>query len=327
MKLQQLRCIVAMVQNNLNVSETAASLYTSQPGVSKQIRQLEDEVGVEIFERSGKQIVAVTLAGKEIISVAEQVLAGTEDIKGIGREYADPHSGDLRLATSHTQARYVLPAIIESFGERYPRVNIHLHQGTPTQMSSMVETGEVDFVIATEASHVYGDIAMLPCSRWNRAVIVKPGHALFKLAQLGSLTLEALATFPLITYVFGFTGRSQLDRAFHARDIEPNVVLTAADADVIKTYVRLGLGVGIIAKMAYEVAADDDLKALDASHLFASSITHIGMRSNRRLQPYMYDFMEQFAPHLTRAKVDEALAAKSPRERSKVFDDVELPVN
>lgn len=326
MKLQQLRCIVAMIRNNLNVSETAAALHTSQPGVSKQIRQLEDEVGVELFERSGRQIIAITPAGKDIIPVAERILAGTEDIKSLGRQHADPHSGDLRLATTHTQARYVLPAIIESFGEKYPRVNIHLHQGTPQQMALMVETGEVDFVIATEGQHHYDNLVMMPCSRWNRAVIVKPDHALFKVAQLGSLTLEAVANFPLITYVFGFTGRSQLDKAFYARGLEPNVVLTAADADVIKTYVRSGLGVGIIARMAYEQQLDADLKLLDAAHLFDSSTTHIGMRQNRELRPFMYDFIEQFAPHLQSALIDEALSAGTVRERNKLFDGIDLPM-
>ena len=325
MKLQQLRCIVAMVQNNLNVSETAAALYTSQPGVSKQIRALEDELGVPLFERSGRQIVSLTSAGKEVVPVAEKILAATEDIRNLGRQHADPSSGELRLATTHTQARYVLPQIIEAFGERYPRVNIHLHQGTPSQMATMVETGEVDFVIATEGQHLYENLVMLPCSRWNRAVIVKPDHALFKLAQLGSLTLEALATFPIVTYVFGFTGRSQLDKAFTARDLKPNVVLTATDADVIKTYVRTGLGVGIIAKMAYEQSADSDLMSLDASHLFESSVTHIGMRQHRELRPFMYDFIEQFASHLTRDMVDKALACNTHNARQKLFADTPLP--
>lgn len=325
MKLQQLRCIVAMVRNNLNVSETAASLHTSQPGVSKQIRQLEDEIGVQLFERSGRQIIAITAAGQDIIPVAERILAGTDDIRNLGRQHADPHSGELRLATTHTQARYVLPAIIESFGSRYPRVNIHLHQGTPQQMAAMVDSGEVDFVIATEGLHHYDNLVMMPCSHWSRAVVVKPEHALFKVSQLGSLTLEALASFPLITYVFGFTGQSQLDKAFRARGLEPNVVLTAADTDVIKTYVRSGLGVGIIARMAYEPKLDADLKLLDASHLFENSTTHIGMRQHRELRPFMYDFIQQFAPHLEPALVDAALQAGSARERSKLFAGVELP--
>ena len=325
MKLQQLRCIVAMVRNNLNVSETAASLHTSQPGVSKQIKQLEDELGVQLFERSGRQIISMTAAGKDIIPVAEKILAGTQDISNLGRQHADPSSGELRLATTHTQARYVLPSIIEAFGERYPRVNIHLHQGTPAQMATMVESGEVDFVIATEALHHYDNLVMLPCSRWQRAVVVKPDHALFKISQLGSLTLEALASFPLITYVFGFTGQSQLDKAFRARSLVPNVVLTATDTDVIKTYVRTGLGVGIIARMAYEPVQDADLKLLVADHLFEGSITHIGMRQQRQLRPFMYDFIESFAAHLTTTCVDAALAASNARERDLLFEKLELP--
>ncbi len=325
MKLQQLRCIVAMRQNNLNVSETAAALYTSQPGVSKQIKQLEEEVGVLLFERSARQIVSETEAGTEIINVAERILAATEDIKSIGREHNDPNAGVLRLATTHTQARYVLPSIIEAFGNRYPRVNIQLHQGTPAQMASMIESGEVDFVIATEGTHHYNELVLLPCSRWNRTVIVPEGHALYKISQLDGLTLEALANFPIVTYVFGFTGRSQLDKAFMEKGLDPNVVLTAADADVIKTYVRSGMGVGIIAHMAYETTNDADLKALPAAHLFESSVTHIGMRRNRQLRPFMYAFIEQFASHLNKEIVDQALAAQSRGERAKLFANIELP--
>ena len=325
MKLQQLRCIVAMVRNNLNVSETAVALHTSQPGVSRQIRQLEDELGVELFERSGRQVTAVTAAGLDIIRVAEAVLAGTEDIRNLGRQHGDPHAGELRLATTHTQARYVLPDIVRAFGESWPRVNIHLHQGTPAQMAQMVEAGEVDFVIATEGMHHYDSLVLMPCSRWHRAIVVPRGHALYKLASIGSLTLEALASYPIVTYVFGFTGRSQLDRAFHARGLTPNVVLTATDADVIKTYVRTGLGVGIVARMAVEPGADDDLVALDAAHLFEASVTHIGMRRHRVLRPFMHDFIERFAPHLTRALVEAALAAETPERRAKLFAGVTLP--
>jgi len=316
-----------MRQNHLNVSEAAAALFTSQPGVSKQIKLLEEEVGTPLFERSGKQIVSETTAGTKIIDIAERVLAATDDIKNIGREYNDPDAGDLRLATTHTQARYVLPSVIQAFSERYPRVNIHLHQGTPVQMASMIEAGEVDFVIATEGAHHYNDLVMLPCSRWNRCVIVPPNHALFKLSQLDGLSLEALVNYPIITYVFGFTGRSQLDKAFLARGLKANVVLTAADADVIKTYVRSGLGVGIIAKMAYEPELDKDLKNLEASHLFDSSITHIGMRRNRKLRPFMYAFIEQFASHLTAERVDAALNVTSRTERERLFSGIALPVS
>lgn len=314
-----------MRQNSLNVSEAAAALFTSQPGVSKQIKLLEDEVGVELFVRSGKQIVSETQAGKAIIDIGERILAATDDIKSVGREHNDPNSGEIRLATTHTQARYVLPDIIRAFGEKYPRVNIHLHQGTPAQMASMIEAGEVDFVIATEGAHHYNDLVMLPCSKWNRAVIVPPAHALYKLSQLDGLSLEALANYPIITYVFGFTGRSQLDKAFASKALQPNVVLTAADADVIKTYVRSGLGVGIIAKMAYEAELDKDLKILEASHLFESSVTYIGMRRNRTLRPFMYAFIELFAPHLNAERVDAAIQVTNRVERQRLFADIELP--
>ncbi len=302
-------------------------MFTSQPAVSKQIKQLEDEIGVTLFERKAKQVVSETPAGKNVIDIAERILASIEDVKNVGREYNDPQAGDLRLATTHTQARYVLPTIIQAFGERFPRVNIHLHQGTPAQMASMIEAGEVDFVIATEGTHHYKDLVMLPCSRWNRAVIVPPEHALYKISQLDGLSLEALAQYPIVTYNFGFTGRSQLDKAFQSKGLEPDVVLTAADADVIKTYVRSGLGVGIIAKMAYEDKHDTDLKLLEASHLFDSSATHIGMRRNRTLRPFMYAFIEQFASHLTAERVDAALALVTRAERQALFADIDLPIS
>lgn len=326
MKLQQLRCIVTMMRHGLNVSETALALHTSQPGVSKQIRQLEEELGVDLFERAGRQITSVTAAGEDIISIAERVLAGCEDIRDAGRQHADPRSGDLRLATTHTQARYVLPSIIEAFGEAWPRVNLHLHQGTPEQMAAMVQAGDVDFVIATEGLHHYKGLVMMPCSQWHRAVVVPKGHTLFKVDRLDGLTLEALASFPLITYTFGFSSHSSLNQAFEQAGVEPKVALTAVDADIIKTYVRTGLGVGLIARMAFEEADAADLVALDASHLFDASTTHIGMRPRRSLRPYMYDFIERFAAHLTRERVDAALAAPGLRERDALFRDITLPV-
>lgn len=326
MTLQQLRCIVAMVRNDLNVSATAAALHTSQPGVSKHIRALEDELGVELFERAGRQVTRVTAAGEDVIRVAESVLAGVEDIRLLGRQHADPAAGTLSLATTHTQARYVLPGIVEAFRESWPRVDIHLHQGAPAQMAAMVQAGQVDLVIATEGLEHYAGLVGLPCSRWHRAVVVPHGHALFKLARIGSLTLEALAAYPLITYTFGFTGHSELDRAFAARGLAPNVVLTATDADVVKAYVRTGLGVGIVARMAFETADEADLAALDASHLFESDVTHVVVRPHRALPGFAHDFIERFAPHLTRERVAAALAAESAAEREAVFSGLELPV-
>ncbi|MGO2242195.1 MAG: HTH-type transcriptional regulator CysB [Halomonas sp.] len=322
MKLQQLRYIWEVSRHNLNVSATAQSLFTSQPGISKQIRLLEDELGVEIFARSGKHLTRVTSGGQSIIELAGQVLRLTDNIKQVAQEHSDERRGSLAIATTHTQARYALPPIISEFTLKYPDVALHMQQGNPKQIAQMVSEGQADFAIATESLELFTDLVLLPCYRWNRCVLVSKGHPLA--THKGPLTLEALAEHPLVTYVFGFTGRSQLDDAFKAKGLSPNVVLTAADADVIKTYVRLGMGVGIVAHMAVDEAIDTDLVALDASHLFASSTTKIGIRRGTFMRGYMYDFLQRFAPHLTRDLVDEALTA-GPRHEQSLFDDIDLP--
>jgi LysR family cys regulon transcriptional activator len=251
MKLQQLRYIWEVAHHDLNVSATAQSLYTSQPGISKQIRLLEDELGVEVFARSGKHLTRVTPAGERIITTAGEILRKVESIKQIAQEFSNEKKGTLSIATTHTQARYALPPVIRDFIKQYPDVALHMHQGSPMQIAEMAADGTVDFAIATEALELFGDLVMMPCYRWNRCVVVPQGHPL---AKLPKLTLEALAEYPIVTYVFGFTGRSKLDEAFSHRGLTPKVVFTAADADVIKTYVRLGLGVGIVAKMAVDTA-------------------------------------------------------------------------
>jgi len=251
-KLQQLRYLVEISRNDFSVSATARRLHTSQPGVSKQILALEDELGVTLFSRHGKQITGLSAAGREILALAEQVLHTTRNIRDLAQEYSDPKRGRLSIATTHTQSRYVLPPVIREFIARYPDVNLNLQQGTPVQIAEMAARGMVDFAIATEAMELFSDLIMLPCYRWNRSILVPDGHPLLRLAR--PLTLEDVAEWPLVTYVFGFTGRSQLDEAFQRSGLTPNVVFTAADADVIKTYVRLGLGIGIVASMAYEAA-------------------------------------------------------------------------
>jgi LysR family cys regulon transcriptional activator len=323
MKLQQLRYIWEVAHHDLNVSATAQSLYTSQPGISKQIRLLEDELGVEVFSRSGKHLTHITPAGEAILKTAGEVLRKVESIKQVAQEYSNEKKGSLSLATTHTQARYALPATIGAFIERYPDVSLHMHQGTPMQISEMAADGTVDFAIATEALELFSDLVMMPCYRWNRCVLVPRDHPL---AQLSQLTLNDVAAYPIVTYVFGFTGRSKLDEAFIEKGLVPKVVFTAADADVIKTYVRLGLGIGIVAAMAYDKEADSDLIALDASHLFSSSITKIGCRRGTFLRGYMYDFIEDFAPHLTRELVSEAFARHSKAELDELFSHLELPV-
>ncbi|MAD00990.1 MAG: HTH-type transcriptional regulator CysB [Pseudomonadales bacterium] len=323
MKLQQLRYIWEVAHHDLNVSATAQSLYTSQPGISKQIRLLEDELGVEVFSRSGKHLTRITPAGERIIATAGEILRKVDSIKQIAQEFSNDRKGTLTLATTHTQARYALPPIIQKFIKNYPDVSLHMHQGTPMQICEMTVDGTADFAIATEALELFADLVMMPCYRWNRCVIVPKGHPL---TQLSSLSLEALAEWPLVTYVFGFTGRSKLDEAFSNRGLSPKVVFTAADADVIKTYVRLGLGVGIVAHMAVDPVADPDLVVVDASQLFESSVTKIGFRRGTFLRGYMYEFIEAFAPHLTREMIDQALLCSNKVELEALFDGVELPV-
>jgi LysR family cys regulon transcriptional activator len=323
MKLQQLRYIVEVARNNLNVSAAAQSLYTSQPGVSKQIRLLEDELGVEIFTRSGKHFTQITPAGKEVLSIAREMLRQAENIRQIGEEFSDPGRGKLSISTTHTQARYRLPPVIGAFRQRYPEVSLHIQQGTPQQIAQMASDGVTDFAIATEAMEHFSNLVLLPCYQWNRTVLVPRSHPL---AQVGRLTLKEVADWPIVTYVFGFTGRSVLDDAFRREGLHPNVVFTATDADVIKTYVRLGMGIGIIAHMAYEPAVDNDLVALDASHLFPPSTTRMAFRRGMWLRGFMYEFIQEFSPHLTRERVEAAIAAGEPEAVEAIFRGIELPV-
>ncbi len=323
MKLQQLRYIWEVAHHDLNVSATAQSLYTSQPGISKQIRLLEDELGVEIFSRSGKHLTRITPAGEAILQTTGEILRKVESIKQVAQEFSNDKKGSLSLATTHTQARYLLPGVIRNFIERYPEVALHMHQGTPMQISEMAADGTVDFAIATEAMELFSDLIMMPCYEWNRTIVVPKDHPL---CQVSELTLEEVAKHPIVTYVFGFTGRSKLDEAFMVRGLVPRIVFTAADADVIKTYVRLGLGVGIIAKMAYDEQLDDDLVALDASKLFQPSITKIGFRRGTFIRGFMYEFIESFAPHLSRNMVEEAYSCTSKLELDELFQDIKLPV-
>lgn len=305
MNLQQLRYVVEVARAGFNVSDAAEALFTSQPGVSKQLKLLEEELGVDIFVRHGKRLTGITEPGRQVLAIAERVLRDIDNLKQVGAEFAREASGRLGIATTHTQARYALPPVIRKFVERYPGVQLSLHQGNPSQCCEYVLSGEADIAVATEAISEFGDLVMLPCYQWNRVVIAPPGHPI--LAEK-PLTLEAIARHPIITYDFAFTGRSQINKAFLARGLRPNVTLTAIDSDVIKTYVALGLGIGIIAGMAFNPAEDRNLGMADASHLFESSTTRIGVRRNAYLRGYTYAFIELFAPHLTRKVVDAALA-------------------
>jgi LysR family cys regulon transcriptional activator len=322
-KLQQLRYLIAIVRSHLNISAAAEALYTSQPGISKQLRLLEEELGVELFGRNGKHLTEVTPVGRQIIAKAESILREVNNIQILAEEYRDDRRGNLSIATTHTQARYALPPVIRAFRERYPAVTLQVHQGSPTQIAELVQSGEVDFAIATEAMELFEDLMMMPCYIWERCVLVPVGHPL---VDLDRLSLSDVAQYPLVTYVFGFTGRSQLDEAFRSAQLKPNVVFTATDADIIKTYVRLGMGVGIVARMAYDPYYDQDLVRLDAGHLFATNLTQIGFRRGTFLRCYMYDFIQFFAPHLTYERVLQVEQARSVEEVGALFAGLELPV-
>lgn len=304
MKLHQLRYLHEVARQNLNISNAAEVLFTSQPGVSKQIQLFEEELGLQIFQRKGKRLTGITEPGAEILALAAKVILDVENIKRVGDEFSHVETGTLTIATTHTQARYKLPAAVKGFMANYPQVKLNIHQGNPSQVAEQVASGEADIGIATEAISNFENILCLPCYQWNRCVVVPHGHPL--LAD-GTLTLEKLAAYPLITYDFAFTGGTLVSKVFSDADLSPNVVLTAIDADVIKTYVTLGLGVGLLADMAYDSERDANLVRVDVSHLFPDSTTYLGVRKDAFLRGYMYGFIELIAPHFNRKAVNAAL--------------------
>ena len=326
MKLQQLQYLSEVVRHDFNVSKAAETLFASQPGISKQIRLLEDELGVQIFVRHGKRLTAITPVGKVILGIVDEVLDRLRNIHRVADEHRDEKTGVLSLATTHTQARYALPPVVRRFRTLYPDVALRMHQGSPVQLAELAAAGDLDFVIATEGLHLFKDLIMLPCYRWYRDFVVPVGHPLQAVAKKRPLTLGDVAPEPIVTYVFGFTGRSMLDQAFDAEGLTPNVAFTATDTDVIKTYVRLGFGVGIIAAMAFDPAVDQGLTTMDASHLFAPSTTHIGFRRGTFLRTFMYDFIRLFASHLHRQIVDEAVRLPTATAREELFASLTLPV-
>jgi LysR family cys regulon transcriptional activator len=309
LNLQQLRYLCAVVDNGLNVSDAAEALYTSQPGISKQIRQLEDELGLRVFVRQGKRLTSLTPAGEVVVTTARRALREIANLKRVADEFRSEDAGVLSIATTHTQARYVLPPVLSKFAARFPKVRLVLHQGNPVQVAEQTMAGDVDVGIATEAVGESAQLVTLPCYRWNRGVLVPKGHPL---ASVRPLTLEAVANYPIVTYDFTFTGRTAINAAFTARGLEPNVVLSALDADVIKTYVELGMGVGIVATMAFDAAKDFGFEMLDASHLFAASTTRLALRKGVFLRGFVYEFITLFAPQYTRSAVDAALAGNAP---------------
>jgi len=324
MTLKQLKYLIAVVENGFNITAAAERLYTSQPGISKQLRQLEDEVGVQIFARKNKNLTGVTPAGQTIVDYARGVLLNVDNIKNVGRELLVEQEGTLSIATTHTQARYILPATISAFHERYPKVALELHQGTSEQIADLVAANGVDFAIATESRELFPDLNLLPGFSWDRVALVPKNHALANSRE--PLTLARLAEYPLITYVLSSHRPSSFLDAFENDNLDPNVVFTARDADVIKTYVRLGMGVGVIAPMALLCTDLDDLHAIDARGLFRRVTTWLGIKRDRALRGYMLDFIALFAPHWSRDSIELAAAATSQQDVDVVAAEIDVPL-
>ena len=322
MKLQQLRFLDAVVRNNLNVSSAAEELYTSQPGVSHQIKLLEEELDIKIFERSGKKLTGISPAGYAVLEHVESLLNNVKSIKQAAREYSNANRGTLSIATTHTQAQFILPGILHKYSQKYPRIDLQVHQGNPKAMCKLAATNSVDFVIASETIVEFDELIKIPAYTWNRFFVVPRGLVLTTKPEI---TLADLAAYPILTYMLGLTGRSKLDKTFHAANLEPNVVFTATDSDVIKTYVRLGFGVGIIAEMAKGSKRDDELDCISASHLFPDSQIKIGFRHSRHISAYQYDFLHMMTPYLDIETIKELVHTKALNERNKILSRYSIP--
>jgi LysR family cys regulon transcriptional activator len=302
MNLQQLRYVAEVAHRGLNVTDAAEALHTSQPGVSKQIRSLEQELGVEVFVRQGRRFVAITDAGREVLAAIERILAELANVRSIGEEFAHHARGTLAVGVTHTQARYALPPIVTEFKRRFPEVKLKLLQGNPKQLARMVANGEADLAIATEALMEQPELVTIPCYRWHHCVVVPERHPL---AKAKPLTLEAIAAYPIVTYDPTFAGRTAVDKAFAARGLSPEIALTALDSDVIKSYVTLGLGVGIISSRAFRKASDAGLRALDCDHLFPAQTTRLAYKRGAYLRGYTIEFIRLIAPHVRGADLKQ----------------------
>lgn len=324
MKLQQLKYLLAIVDNGLNITAAAERLYTSQPGVSKQLKLLEEELGIQVFTRKGKSLGGVTAAGERIIERARVIMQEVENIRSLASDFYEEEDGSLSIGTTHTQARYVLPEIIAEFRKRFPKIGLNLHQGTSEQIADMVAGNKIDFAIATGSQELFADLLLVPSYRWDRSIIVPQNHPLTKINR--KITLHDLVEFPLVTYVFSFNGESSLKRAFADEGLEPNIGFTARDADVIKTYVRMGLGVGIVASMAADCADRKDLQVIDAEGLFPRSTTWIGYRKDAVMRRYVLEFLQLFAPHVDGPHLEKLRNARDQDAVDTLFKADKLPV-
>lgn len=308
MNLNQLRFVRETVRQNFNLSTAAQRLFTSQPGVSKGIIELESELGIEIFVRHGKRIKALTEPGRAVLPIIERLLNEVDNLKRVGTEFSTQDHGALVVATTHTQARYTLPRVVAQFKRQYPDVRLSLLQGSPGQIAEMVLHGDADVAVATEAIAEVEGLVSVPCFSWEHAVVVPHGHQL--LSEVGNrlITLELLARYPLVTYDSAFAGRARIDSAFTQRHIQPDIVLEAIDADVIKTYVEGGMGVGILAAIAYDARRDPALASLPAGHLFGRNVTHLAVQKGAWLRGFVFSFIELLAPEYNRALMERLLA-------------------
>jgi LysR family cys regulon transcriptional activator len=309
MNLHQFRFLREAVRQNFNLTEAAKALFTSQPGVSKAIIELEEELGVDIFTRHGKRIRGLTEPGRAVLKSVESIMREVDSLRRIGKEFAAQDSGSFTIATTHTQARYSLPKVVQSFAQKYPKVRLSLLQGNPKQIAEMVLNDQADLAIATEAIADIDGLISLPCYQWEHLVVVPPDHPLQKSKPL---TLEDIAAYPLITYDTAFAGRNKIDHAFALRSLKPDILLEAIDADVIKTYVELGMGVGIIAGMAFDAERDRNLRALPAGHLFGTNVSRVAMKSGAYLRGYVYTFIELLTPTLNRKLIESVMNGEKP---------------
>lgn len=304
MNFQQLRIIRETVRREFNLTDVANALFTSQSGVSKHIKDLEDELGIELFKRKGKRLLGLTAPGKELVVMVERMLLDAANIKRLAEQYSNVNEGQLTVVTTHTQARYALPKVVAAFKQAFPKVYLKLHQGSPGEIVRMLLDGEADIGVATEALADVPELASFPYYGWQHAIVVPAGHPL---ESVRPLTLEAIAQYPIITYHEGFTGRIRIDKAFTAAGLNPQIVMSALDADVIKTYVELGLGVGILASMAFSRERDPGLRKLESDTLFAENVTRIAVRRGRYLRGFAYRFIELCTPELTESVVSNAV--------------------
>lgn len=304
MNFQQLRIIRETARRNFNLTEVGNALATSQSGVSKHILDLEDELGIELFVRKGKRLLGLTEPGKELLTIVERILLDTKNIKQLGEQFSQTDKGQLTVATTHTQARYALPTVVSQFKKRYPKVHLALHQGSPQEIVELLLKGQADIGIATEALEGIPELVTFPYYTWHHTVVVPKGHAL---DGKKNITLEDISEYPIVTYHEGFTGRKTIDQTFLKAGITPDIVMSALDADVIKTYVELGLGIGIIASMAYQADRDSKLSLLDVASLFEENTTRIALRKGYFLRGFAYEFIELCSPKLDEAKIKSAL--------------------